>query len=124
MAGPPSRRDDQTGSSIAFVKAIARASGAKLKIDGNDALIGAKRITIDQTSRDEVRKLLGMTRSRKRPVTVEDLRKIALALPGVTEKEVVRRDGRTVISFEVAKTMFVKLFEAATCCHRTLTTWC
>ena len=113
MAGPPSRRDDQTGSSVAFVQAIARPSGTKVVIEGRDALIAGRRITIEQTPRDEIRTLLGIRPARKRSVTVEDLRKVALELPGASERAVERRDGRTVLSFEVAKTMFVKLFEAS-----------
>jgi hypothetical protein len=112
VAGPPSRRDDQTGSSVAFVEAIARQTGIKVVFEGGDALVGVTRVVIDQTSRDEVRKLFGMKPSRKRAVTVDDLRQLALALPGASEKRVERRDGRIVLSFEVARTMFVKLFEA------------
>lgn len=113
MAGPPSRRDDQTGASAAFVEALARATGKDVVIDDEEAIIGATRIVVEQTSRDEIRRLLGVKRSRRRTVSVEDLRALALALPGSTEKEVVRRDGRRVVSFEVGKTMFVKLFEAS-----------
>ena len=111
MAGPPSRRDDQTGASASFVDALARATGTKVAIDGDDAIIGDKRVVIEQTSRDEIRKLFGLRRS-SRGVTLDDVRNLCLALPGATERAVVRRDGRTVIMFEVAKTMFVKLFEA------------
>lgn len=113
MASPPRRRDDQTGSSVSFVQAVARQRGTAVEIDGERAAIGGVQIPIETTSRDEFRRLLGVKRSRKRVVTIEDLRQIALALPGATEREVLRRDGRTVVSFEVAKTMFVKLFEAA-----------
>jgi hypothetical protein len=112
MAAPPSRRDDQTGSSAAFVEAVARAANTTVVIDGDDALIGAVRVPIERTPRDEIRRLVGVKSPRRRPVGIDDLRQLALALPGVTEKEVTRRDGRSVVSFEVAKVMFVKLFEA------------
>jgi hypothetical protein len=72
MASPPSRRDDQTGSSVAFIQAVARATGAKVDIDGADALIGDTRIPIELTGRDEVRRLLGLRPSRKRPITVDE----------------------------------------------------
>lgn len=81
-------------------------------IEGGDALIGETRVTVEETPRDEIRRLLGVRTSRKRRITVDDLRRIAVALPGVTERHVSRRDGRSVVSFDVAKVMFVKLFEA------------
>jgi hypothetical protein len=112
VASPPSRRDDQTGSSVAFVEKLAEVAGVTVEIEAGDVVIGGTRVSIEGTPRDEMRRLLRVRRSRKRSATVEDLRQIALALPGAWEKTVLRRDGRTVVSFEVAKTMFVKLFEA------------
>ena len=113
MAGPPSRRDDQTGSSAEFVLAVARATGAKVTIDGDEAVIGSTVVRIDQTPRDRIRELLGQRRSRKATLTIDDVRAIALALPGTTEREVAARGGRRpAVSFEVGRTMFVKLYAA------------
>lgn len=83
-------------------------------LDGDDLVLegGRDRVPLARTSRDEVRRLLGVPRRRTKPITADDVRSIALDLPGATEREKLTRDGRTVLSFEVAKTMFVKLFEA------------
>jgi hypothetical protein len=112
VSGPPSRRDDQTGSSAEFVLAIARSTGAKVRIDGDDAVIGTTRVRIDETPRDRMRALLGQRRSRRVTLTADDVRAIASGLPSVTERDVPARDGRTAISFDVSRTMFVKLFAA------------
>jgi hypothetical protein len=101
--------DLTSGSSAAF----ARALDPGVRIDGGDVVLaGGERMALAATSRDELRRRLGVRRPRRAPITAGDIRAIALALPGATEREKVRRDGTVVHSFEVAKTMFVKLFEA------------
>jgi hypothetical protein len=106
-AGPPSRRDDQTGSSAAFVRALA----PNAVIDGRDLVVGSERHRIDRTPRDEVRRLLGVRRSRAKRITEDDIRSLALALPGAVESSLTHRNGRVGIRFG-AKDMFVKLYEA------------
>lgn len=99
--------NDRSGSTPAFVRALAPDA----VVDGDDLLIGGARTPLASASRDEVRRLLGVRR-RRSPIAIDDVRAIALGLPGATERDKVTRDGRSVLSFEVAKTMFVKLFEA------------
>lgn len=94
------------------MEAIARATKARVRIEGGELIVAGTRVVIEQTPRDEIRKLLGVKRSRTRRLTLDDLRQVATALPGVVERVVERRDGRSVVSFDVAKVMFVKLFEA------------
>ena len=100
---------DRSGTTAEFLRAVA---GAEVVIEGDIAVVGGIRVPMATTSRDEARRLVGAPRRRARAIGVDDVRRIALALPGATEREKRTRDGRTVLSFEVDKTMFVKLFEA------------
>jgi hypothetical protein len=108
-AGPPARSNDQTGGSAAF----ARALDPKARIEGDDLVVDGTRHRLDLTPRDEIRRLLGVKRSRAKAITEDDIRAICLALPETSERVKRRRSGAVAYHFDAGKTMFVKLFEAS-----------
>src|SRR5690348_14249100 len=80
-AGPAARKDDQTGGSAAFALALDPAAC----IDGDWLVVGDDRVRLDQTPRDDIRRLLGVRRSRAKAITEDDIRSIALALSEAVE---------------------------------------
>ncbi len=147
--GPPARADDQTGSNIAFAAALASdlpdvdVSGhqftchgrvfLELLADAADLLLnpdrGPFRVTLDRTSRDELRDLIYKAWRNAAPrrshavlqdrldqaaktITLRDIEAIMSELPTVTTR-VKPRDAGDTILWEASKTMFVKFREAS-----------